>query len=67
MELDVAVQLPATLDPARSITVEPTLTLLTTTSFPASSGPLGNAEVNVEYGKVVALAVAERPEADLGA
>lgn len=57
VEFDVAVALPATLDPARRIMVEPTLTLLTTTSIPASSGVLDNAEVNVEFGKVVAFAV----------
>lgn len=54
VEFDVVVPLPATLDPARNITIEPTLTLLTTNSMPANSG---TAQVRVEYGKVVAFTV----------
>ncbi len=54
VEFDVVVPLPATLDPARAITIEPTLTLLTTNSMPANSG---TALVRVDSGKVVAFTV----------
>lgn len=54
VEFDVTVSLPATLDPSRNITVEPTLTLLSSTSMPANAA---GAEVRADYGKVVAFTV----------
>ncbi len=54
VEFDVVVPLPATLDPTAIIIIKPTLTLLTTNSMPANSGI---AQVDVDYGKVVAFTV----------
>lgn len=54
VEFDVTVALPSNLDSARTITVAPTLTLLTSTSMPAGSG---TAQVSVDYGKVMAFTV----------